>query len=253
MQDTHSNSDHHNKHGVNEKDVGPLIMNAPEIETVIKLLRKQYGRRHLKPNCDPLGELVQTILSQNTSDVNSRLAFKALKAEFKNWENILTANIDMIARPISPGGLGNIKARRIQQSLLRIQQERGNLDLCFLENLSIAEAREWLKQLPGVGNKTANCVLLFAFGKPALPVDTHIFRIAKRLGLLGKHADLDEAHQILQDIIPVQDIYEFHVLTIEHGRRTCIAQRPQCSICVLKKICPSYTIFTGHLAKETST
>ena len=161
-------------------------MSAPKIETVIKLLRKQYGRRRLEPNCDPLGELVQTILSQNTSDINSHLAFKALKAEFKNWENILSANIDTITRPISGGGLGKIKARRIQQSLQRIQQEQGKLDLCFLDNLSVVKAREWLRQLPGVGNKTANCVLLFAFGKPALPVDTRYLPHRKKVGLTWK-------------------------------------------------------------------
>jgi endonuclease-3 len=220
-------------------------MSGLNIKTVIKLLRKQYGRRFLEPNCDPLGELVQTILSQNTSDVNSRPAFMNLITEFKDWENILTADIDAIARPISGGGLGKIKALRIQQSLKRIQEKRGKLDLCFLDDLAIPDARNWLKELPGVGNKTANCVLLFAFGKPALPVDTHIFRVSKRLELLEKKLDLEKAHEVLEKIVPAANVYEFHVLTIEHGRSTCKAQHPLCRICVLQSVCPSYAFFTS--------
>jgi len=225
-------------------------MRAPKIESVIDLLRTQYGRRYLEPNCDPLGELVQTILSQNTSDINSRPAFKALKANFGKWEDILTAHIDTIARVISAGGLGKIKAQRIQQSLLQIQQKQRKLDLSFLDSLPLTEARDWLKQLPGVGNKTANCVLLFALGKPALPVDTHIFRVAKRLTLLREQANLEEAHEILERALPPLDIYEFHVLMIEHGRRTCLAQRPRCFFCVLSQVCPSYLIFVGRAARK---
>jgi endonuclease-3 len=228
-------------------------MSAPEINTIIKLLRKRYGNPKPAPSCDPLGELVQTILSQNTSDINSHAAYGSLLRQFTSWEDILTASTDMIARPISGGGLGRIKAQRIHQSLQQIQQKQGKLDLSFLENLSITEARGWLKQLPGVGDKTANCVLLFAFGKPALPVDTHIFRVAKRLRLLREKANLKDAHQLLEKIVPAMDVYVFHVLMIEHGRRTCIARRPLCPQCVLNIFCPSYAVFTMHPAMKKGT
>ena len=230
--------------------LGHLDMRKPEIEIVLDLLRKQYGRRQLEPTHNPLAELVQTILSQNTSDANSRPAYNALTAQFTDWEDILEADIDTIAAPISRGGLGKIKAQRIQQSLQQVQQIRGKLDLSFLDSLPLTEARNWLTQLPGVGNKTANCVLLFALGKPALPVDTHIFRISKRLGLLLKNATLEEAHQILEKMVSAPDVYEFHVLMIEHGRHTCAARHPRCTSCILFTECPSYRGFTGNSAKK---
>ncbi len=221
-------------------------MRESKIKAVLDLLKRQYGRRYLELNPDPVGEMVQTILSQNTSDINSRPAFNALENKFKKWEDILIADVDGIATVISAGGLGKIKARRIQQSLQQVLQQRGNLDLRFLDSLPLTEARDWLKMLPGVGDKTANCVLLFAFGKPALPVDTHIFRVAKRLGLLREQTNLEEAHLVLEQKVPPADIYEFHVLMIEHGRSTCLAQRPRCTLCALSEICPSYLIFADH-------
>jgi endonuclease-3 len=210
-----------------------------ESGTVLDILRKYYGERHLYPHHDPIAELVRTILSQNTSDINSRPAYQELIKTFDNWEKLLTASIDRIAGPIRGGGLGKIKARRIQEALREIKQKRGTLDLNFLIDMTVPDAREWLKQLPGVGNKTANCVLLFALGKPALPVDTHIFRVSKRLGLIDEKSTLDEAHNILENSVPEENVYEFHVLMIEHGRRICIAQKPRCSQCPLKEVCPS--------------
>jgi endonuclease-3 len=215
-------------------------MTHTDVKAVLNLLRKYFGNRQFKPHFDPLAELVLTILSQNTSDINSRPAFKALKQNFSNWDDLLNADTQQIEDTIKSGGLGHIKAQRIQQSLREIQHRRGNLDLNFLGELPVSEAREWLKQLPGVGNKTANCVLLFALGKPALPVDTHIFRVTRRLGLIHQNSSLEEAHRLLEEMVPPEDIYEFHVLTIEQGRRVCIAQRPRCSQCVLWQICPVF-------------
>jgi endonuclease-3 len=212
-------------------------MKRPDIESIIDLLKKTYGAQEFHPHHSPLAELVQTILSQNTSDANSRSAYRALVEAFDSWDKILVADIDRIARTISSGGLAQIKAQRIQQALREIKQRRGKLDLNFLNDMPVPEAREWLKQLPGVGNKTANCVLLFALGKPALPVDTHIFRVSKRLGLVPGKASLDEAHRILEEQVPPECIFEFHVLMIEHGRRTCGAQRPHCSQCAIKPLC----------------
>ncbi len=217
-------------------------MKSPEIKQILALLEKQYGKIKLVPHHEPLAELIQTILSQNTSDVNSRPAFRALKAAFNNWENVMNADLQSIASTIRRAGLGDIKAKRIQQALTEIKIRRGHLNLDFLADMSVPEARQWLKELPGVGNKTANCVLLFALGKPALPVDTHIFRLAKRLNLIPDKASLEEAHQRLEDMVEAEDIYEFHVLMIEHGRQTCHARRPKCSQCTLKNICPSYKI-----------
>jgi endonuclease-3 len=215
-------------------------MSPNNITAITDSLKQAYDVQPYQPSFQPIAELVQTILSQNTSDLNSRPAFRALTAKFNNWEELLNARINDIAEPISAGGLAQIKAQRIQQALRLIKERRGKLDLNFLTDLPVTEAREWLKQLPGVGNKTANCVLLFAIGKPALPVDTHIFRVSKRLGLVPEKATLDDAHRILETAVmpDSQSVFEFHVLMIEHGRRTCGAQRPHCTQCILKSQCP---------------
>ncbi|MDP2731086.1 MAG: endonuclease III [Dehalococcoidales bacterium] len=213
-------------------------MEKLNVKQIIELLSREYGRSEWRPNYDPLGTLVQTILSQNTSDRNSHRAFASLNASFPTWEALLEADTREIAAAIRSGGLAEIKAARIRQTLNEVRQKRGQLELDFLNELPVPEAREWLKQLPGVGTKTANCVLVFAQGRPALPVDTHIFRVSKRVGLVDSKASIEEAHRILEEIVPPEDAYQFHVLTIEHGRRTCKARRPRCTECVLGKLCP---------------
>ena len=213
------------------------------IERIIGLLIGEYGGRKWRPRYDPLSVLVQTVLSQNTSDVNSGRAFESLRTAFGSWEDVAAADVDEIAASIKVGGLGKIKAKRIKQALGEIQRKRGKLELSFLDKLPLAEAREWLKQLPGVGTKTANCVLIFSSGRPALPVDTHVFRVAKRLGLVGTKTSREQAHELLEGMVPSGDVYQFHVLMIEHGRRVCHAQRPGCPQCVLRKLCPSYKKF----------
>ena len=210
------------------------------IGRTISLLIDEYGGHKWRPRHDPLSVLVQTILSQNTSDVNSGRAFKSLRTAFGSWEDIAAAGVDEVAASIRVGGLGKIKAKRIKQALGEIQRKRGKLELSFLDKLPLAEAREWLKQLPGVGTKTANCVLLFSSGRPALPVDTHIFRVAKRLGLVDPEASIEQAHELLESMVPPEDVYQFHVLMIGHGRRVCQAQRPRCPQCVLRRLCPGY-------------
>jgi endonuclease III len=219
------------------------LENKPAIKQILERLVEAYGHRDHIPHHDPIAELVQTILSQNTSDLNSRPAFKSLMISFTTWENIIRADPLLVADSIKSGGLAQIKASRIQQALTLIKQKRGTLDLNFLENLPLSDAREWLLQLPGVGNKTANCVLLFALGRPALPVDTHVFRLSRRLGLLPASASLDEANRLLEPMVPQNDIYEFHVLMIEHGRRVCIARSPHCSLCILNSLCPGAAVF----------
>ena len=230
-----------------------LKVGEVSIERILDLLIDEYGSHRWQPCHAPLSVLVQTILSQNTSDANSRRAFESLISAFSSWGNVAAADVDEIAVSIRVGGLGKIKARRIKQALGEIQQKRGELELGFLDKLPLAKAREWLRQLPGVGTKTANCVLLFSSGRPALPVDTHIFRVAKRLGLIDSKASIEQAHGLLESLMAPGDVYQFHVLMIEHGRSVCQAQRPQCPQCVLWELCPSYQKFMIKSAKMGTT
>jgi len=213
-----------------------------EVEQIVELLRKEYGAPEWHPNGDPLSVLVQTILSQNTSDVNSGNAFRSLRNIFTEWVDLIDSNVESIAHSIRQGGLGRIKAHRIRQTLVEIVRKRGRLEMDFLGQLAPVNAEGWLLELPGVGLKTARCVLLFALGVPALPVDTHILRVSKRLGLINTGASLEEAHHRLGEIVPSEDVYHFHVLVIEHGRKTCRARHPNCPGCVLKGICISYPL-----------
>lgn len=210
---------------------------------VMRLLRKTYGPRKWQPGQDPLSALIATVLSQNTSDVNSHRAFAALLNRFETWESLAAAHTAELARTIRAGGLADIKARRIKLILRQIEAERGSLDLSFLNELSLSDAKAWLRGLPGVGPKTAGCVLLFSLGRPAMPVDTHVYRVAKRLGLIDARASVEKAHEILEGLVPPKNVYEFHILMVEHGRRTCRAQRPRCSMCVLRGVCPSASSF----------
>lgn len=209
------------------------------IEEILHRLQREYGIRHWQPDRAPVSVLVATILSQNTSDVNSRRAFRSLVDNFIDWEAVATASVDEIAQSIRSGGLAEIKAGRIKLALQEIWKRRGCLDLNFLGELPLSEAKSWLRELPGVGPKTAGCVLLFSLGKPALPVDTHVFRVAKRLGLIDSKTSAERAHELLENMVPPMDIYQFHLHMVEHGRRICKAQRPHCSQCVLQQGCPA--------------
>ena len=210
-----------------------------DIEQILKLLTKEYGKRGWRHRKSPIAVLIQTILSQNTSDRNSARAFGQLLASFDGWEEIANAGVGQICEAIKAGGLGTVKARYIKQALEEIRRRRGGFELDFLRNLTIDEARDWLRQLPGVGMKTASVVLLFSLGMPALPVDTHVFRVAKRLSLIDAKVSVEKAHRLLEGLVPPQDTYKFHVLLIEHGRKICKAQRPRCNECVLRGLCPS--------------
>ena len=212
------------------------------VKQLLTLLKREYGVPEWEPNYAPISVLVQTILSQNTSDVNSRRAFESLLAYFGNWESVASAAIDTIEHAIRCGGLGGVKAERIKDVLGEIERKRGELELDFLGQLPLSEARDWLGQLPGVGLKTASCVLLFSLGMPALPVDTHILRVSRRLGLINPGESAVKAHQLLGKLVPWQEVYQFHILMIEHGRSVCRARRPLCQSCVLKEMCPDYTI-----------
>jgi len=203
------------------------------------ILRHTYGTPVREAAGDPLDELVQTILSQNTTDANSGAAFRRLKQQFPTWEAVAAARPEAIAAAIRGGGLANIKARRIRDILREIRHRRGQLSLDFLRDLTPAAATEFLRSFKGVGAKTAACVLLFACGMPVFPVDTHIHRVARRLGLIGERTDREAAHEELGRSVPADLTYPFHLLMIEHGRRVCHARRPECSICPLLRLCPT--------------
>lgn len=211
------------------------------IQEVIRLLRQEYGYvRHFEQGEEPVSVLVSTILSQNTSDVNSRRAFRSLLQNFGDWDSVVAAGAEEVAESIRSGGLADIKAARIKLVLQEILKKQGCFNLNFLRELPLSEAKSWLQQLPGVGPKTAGCVLLFSLGQPAMPVDTHVFRVAKRLGLIDSRTSVERAHDILEGMVPAEDIYQFHMQMVEHGRRVCKAQRPLCSSCILRKICHAF-------------
>ncbi len=207
------------------------------INEFIQLLGQEYGLLRWQSQRDPLSELIRAILSQNTSDVNSHRAFDSLISTFGTWDRVAGASIEEIAAAIECGGLSRIKAPRIKLILEGILDDHGSLDLGFLGHLPLPEARAWLQTLPGVGPKTANCVLLFSLGMPALPVDTHVYRVSKRLGLIHSKVSPARAHQILEELIPAEAIYQFHINVLTHGRRVCKAQRPRCSECILLEGC----------------
>lgn len=213
---------------------------------VQRLLLEGYGHRIWRRRLPPLDELIFTILSQNTSDLNRDRAQRELRARYPTWEEVLAAPEGELAGAIGVAGLGNIRAGRIKAVLGRILRERGWLDLGFLDDRETEEARAWLEALPGVGPKTAACVLLFSLGRPVLPVDTHIHRVARRLGLVGERSSSEEAHRILGEQVPHDAVYDFHLNMIAHGRKVCQARRPKCEICVLGELCRYYQEISGR-------
>ena len=186
----------------------------------------------------PLNELILTVLSQNTSDINCERAYAAMRERYPRWQDVLGAPPAQLVAVLRPGGLANQKAPRIQAILAQLSASPAGLDLGWLAGQTPEAAMAFLTALPGVGRKTASCVLLFSLGMPVMPVDTHIHRIALRLGLIGPRVSADAAHPLLTAITPPDRMLEAHLLLIEHGRRTCKARRPRCHGCVLLDVCP---------------
>ena len=220
-----------------------LQVDKKRIANALKLLIKEYGGRELRERereqGQPVAVLIQTILSQNTSDGNSGRAFASLMTSFASWDEMIEDSIQHIAGAIKCGGLSGVKAKYIQQALSEIKMRQGDFNLDFLKLLPLEEARDWLIELPGVGMKTASCVLLFGLGMPAMPVDTHVFRVARRLRLIDAKTSVGQAHRLLEKLVSAESIYPFHILLIEHGRKTCKARNPLCRDCVLRQTCPS--------------
>ena len=201
-------------------------------------LRAFYGRPRNEPHHAPLDELVLTVLSQNTNDRNRDVAWARLRARFPQWDAVAKAPVADVEEAIRPGGISKVKSRRIQAMLGAIAEEAGTLDLEPLEQMPREDAIAFLERLPGVGRKTAACVLLFSFDRPELPVDTHVYRVASRLALIRPNASFVEAHEALLALVDPEDVYEFHVNMLRHGRRICTARDPACGRCPLLSLCP---------------
>lgn len=236
------------------------------IATICRRLGRAYGPVRPPARLPVLDELIATILSQNTSDANSSAAFRELCARFPaargqsapdgrkraaadsadrrlrrrspDWHAVMRARPSAIARAIKRGGLARQKAPRIKAILREIHQRHGRLSLNFLRTMPVGQAMDYLRQLPGVGPKTAACVLLFACGKPVLPVDTHVHRVSQRLGLIGLRTSAEKAHQELARLVPEGKVLEFHIQLIRHGRTICSAGTPHCAACPLLPGCP---------------
>jgi endonuclease III len=208
-----------------------------QIADVQRRLRASQGPFVAKPRLPVIDEVVATVLSQHTSDRNSERAFAQLKAAFSDWDEVLAAPVGQVADAIRSGGIADQKARRIQQILAAIRAREGRIDLGCLYDLDDAAVEDYLTSLPGVGPKTAACVLVFSMGRAAFPIDTHVHRIAARLGWIPPKASAELAHRILGPAVPPAIRYDLHLALITHGREVCQAQRPRCDACVLRQQC----------------
>ncbi len=211
-------------------------MSGSLISNVIEILESVYGVPQARI-ADPVDLLVLTILSQNTSDVNSSRAFEQLKSSFRDYEEMIDAPEERISAAIRPGGLAEIKASRIKSALQRLKRDFGSIDLSPLRKMDAEAARDYLRSIPGVGAKTAAVLMLFGFDMPAMPVDTHVYRVSKRIGLVPEDASIEEAQRVLEDITPVEKYLSLHINLIRHGRMVCKARKPLCDICEIKNIC----------------
>jgi endonuclease-3 len=210
-----------------------------EILHIHTLLLAEYGEPKWHPR-DPVASLVNTILSQNTNDVNRDRAFDQMRERLPTWEAVRDAPLEELVDAVRPAGLAPTKAPRIQEALRRITAEQGEISLDFLADLPVEEARAWLLSIPGVGPKTAAIVLLFALGKPAFPVDTHVHRVTRRLGLIPDKTSREKAHHLLEALVPPDLYYPFHLNIIAHGRAVCHARSPQHEQCILREQCAFY-------------
>jgi len=207
---------------------------------VHQALLERYGNPQWRMPLPALDELVSTILSQNTNDTNRDRAFQSLRARFPSWESVRDAPERQVIEAIRPAGLANQKGPRIQNVLREITAQRGELSLDFLNDLPAEQARQWLVQFKGVGPKTAAIVLQFSLGKPAFPVDTHIYRVSGRIGLRPPAMTAEQAHEHLASLLPAETYYAAHLNLIRLGREVCQARRPNCAICPLTHLCAYY-------------
>ncbi len=215
-------------------------MGSEIVQQVVHRLEARYGVAQWKPRMEPLEELIHCILSQHTSDTNSFRAFRALREAFPSWQAVVDAPTEQVAAAIRAGGLANQKAPRIQAVLRTLYQQFGDYSLDALQQMDTESARRFLLSLPGIGPKCAAIVLCFSLGRPVIPVDTHVFRVSWRLGLIPRSIGEAKAHQALEAMVPPDLAYRFHVALIRHGRALCKAQRPLCEQCPLTDLCAYY-------------
>lgn len=201
------------------------------------MLLKAFGEPIWRNPLPAIDELVSTILSQNTNDINRDRAFDSLRAKFPTWEQVRDANTDDVIEAIRVAGLANQKGPRLQQVLRDITSERGSLDLSFLTEMSVEDARNWLTRFKGVGPKTAAIVLCFSLNMPALPVDTHVYRVTGRIGLRPEKISVEQAHPYLEGIFPPETYYAAHLNIIKLGREVCHARKPMCLQCPVNELC----------------
>ncbi len=235
----------------------PTVPDESRLQEIRARLRDYYGIPLAKPHRDPAGELVLTVLSQNTNDRNRDVAYSRLEERWGNWEEVRAAPVEEIEVAIAPGGISKVKSARIKQILDRVATDplpngadpeqqwtrKRAIDLDWIETTPLEISREYLCTLPGVARKTAACVLLFAYGLPDIPVDTHVGRVGTRLGLFGEKASFEAMHDAIHAWTPPELAHEEHVNLIRHGRRTCHKRAPQCPVCPLNAICPSAGLF----------
>ena len=215
-------------------------MTSRRVRAIRRRLAEVYGIPAMEPHGNAIGELVLTVLSQSTNDRNRDVAYLRLRDRFDTWEAVRDAPNEEVEEAIRPGGISKVKSVRIQEILRAIGDP---LDLAWMERAPVQESRDYLVALPGVGRKTAACVLLFAFGLREVPVDTHVSRVGGRLGILSARGPFEKLHDEMLRISPPGSELELHVNLLRHGRRTCHAQRPACARCDLRRMCPSAGMF----------
>jgi endonuclease III len=214
-----------------------LVADAHDVPEIERRLREAFGTPIHRPVQDPVEELVSTVLSQHTANSNSDRALASLRDRFATWEEVAEADPLEIAGCIRSAGLANQKAPRIKAMLDRIQEERGEVDLSFLAEWPVDKAMTWLRRLPGVGQTTAGCVVLFGLNRPAMPVDTGIARVAARLGLVREGAPADATQAVLQESVSPEAVYPLHVNLIRHAREICRPREPFCEVCPVNDLC----------------
>jgi endonuclease-3 len=217
------------------------------VREVYRRLKRRFGPLDPPRRLDPLEELILTVLSQNTSDVNRDRAYVAMRRRYPTWEQLAETDPEELAETIRPGGLAATKAPRILAILREIRErEGGSLDLSWMERATSERVLAYLLSLPGVGPKTAACVLAFSLGRPALPVDTHVFRVARRLGFVDDRIDAARAHRVMEEVVPARLRVGMHVGMIRLGREICRAGRPSCEVCPLQDFCPTAPSILGE-------
>ena len=215
-------------------------MSPARIAQAVELMAQEYGPFEAERRLPPADEMVFTVLSQHTSDINSGRAYNRLMERFGTLEAVARADVAAIEEAIAPGGLAKVKAPRIKEVLEKVLElNGGSLDLSFLREMPLAEAKAWLRQLPGIGPKSTGIILNFSLGMPAMAIDTHIFRVCQRLRAIDARTNADKAHDVMEAKVPPDEVFNFHVAFINHGRRVCKAQRPLCEVCVVGEMCPS--------------